>query len=346
MHMNKYDFVQTRERNKTLFIVEGEREKNELLSLICECFPEMNIKQANILIYGTNIYQLHSRITKEYGEQWSETDVDLAFVVSKMKSLDEVWYKDNFTNIFLIFDYERQDPNFSDSIINRMQAYFIDETDNGKLYINYPMIESYFDSFDSSDRSFKEKKVPLPFQNGKEYKKYAEGSELATVVTLPKRLSDILNKKYNIESNFICEECVKQILSLSNYKTVLQDIETILSTYLEGGAVRTAANLVYDKIMHTAYLSQNCTYTEFMRKELSKIIFRNIRKANYIQNGNYDILDDELKEKFYQLNFSDILNKQNKAGRSRKNAFVWVLNTSVLIVPDYSLTLITLDDCN
>lgn len=92
--------------------------------------------------------------------------------------------------------------------------------------------------------------------------------------------------------------------------------------------------------MRTGYLSQNDTYTEFMREELRKIICRNIRKANYIQNGNYDISDGELKDKFYGLDFAKILNEQNKVGRNQENGFVWVLNTSVLIVPDYSLKLI------
>ena len=135
--MSNYDFIQKRKREQHLFIVEGNHEKNELLNLLLQCFPEMNIKSENIVIYGTNIYDLHARIVKEYGEDWADTDVDLPYVISKMKNLEEVWYKDNFINIFLLFDYERQDPYFSDCTIDKLQKYFLDETDTGKLYINW-----------------------------------------------------------------------------------------------------------------------------------------------------------------------------------------------------------------
>ena len=47
--------------------------------------------------------------------------------------------------IFFNFDYEAQDPNFSINKIQRLQKYFSDVTNNGQLYINYPMVESYFD---------------------------------------------------------------------------------------------------------------------------------------------------------------------------------------------------------
>jgi hypothetical protein len=50
-----------------------------------------------------------------------------------------------FSQIFLFFDYDFQNRIGLDKvneILNEMLDFFDDETDNGKLYINYPMIES------------------------------------------------------------------------------------------------------------------------------------------------------------------------------------------------------------
>ena len=52
----------------------------------------------------------------------------------------------DISEIFLFFDYDFQNSQLSLEEINRrveeMLTLFDDETDNGKLYINYPMIES------------------------------------------------------------------------------------------------------------------------------------------------------------------------------------------------------------
>ena len=50
-----------------------------------------------------------------------------------------------FSQIFLFFDYDFQNRMGLDKlnlILNDMLSFFNDETDNGKLYINYPMVES------------------------------------------------------------------------------------------------------------------------------------------------------------------------------------------------------------
>ena len=68
----------------------------------------------NVWIYGTNIYLLYEDIVKEYGADWAdeEMDIDLPFVISKKQTPDDLRYKDDFTNIILVFDYERHDTNF------------------------------------------------------------------------------------------------------------------------------------------------------------------------------------------------------------------------------------------
>lgn len=164
--------VGMRQRNQSLLIVEGNHEKNKLFWLIFNCFPEMNIHMDDIWIYGTNIYLLYDDIEKEYGTGWGELndDIDLPFVISKKQHMDELCYKENFTNIFIVFDYERHDINFSEEKIVKMQKYFYDETDMGKLYLNYPMIESYQHLRVLPDYEYIDKKIPVSLQPGREYK--------------------------------------------------------------------------------------------------------------------------------------------------------------------------------
>ena len=338
--MSNYDFITPRKRQQHLFIVEGNHEKNELLSLLLQCFPEMKIKDENIMIYGTNIFALNARLVKEYGEDWESTDVDLPYVVSKMKDLGTTWYKDNFIDIFLIFDYERQDTYFSDETIRKMQQYFSDETDMGKLYINYPMVESYLDSFDSSQKLFSEKKVLLPLKRGKSYKSQVANSPILQAVELPQRIDDILEKECGIGDDFVRKKCVEGILALKENATLLGSIQSILAGKAAEDSLETKKRLIYEKIKEIGYTEQNATYLAYMRNEFCKIIRRSIRKANLIQNGDYNIPNAQLKQSLMNMDAMKILQEQNRCSKDEQNGFIWVLNTSVLIVPDYAFDLV------
>ena len=164
--MNDYSALTPRSRGKTLLIVEGKHEKNELFWLIFKCFPELQIEFDNVLIYGTNIYMLYEDIVKEYDEDWNLIDVDLPYLVSKKRTPDSIQYKNDFINIYILFDYERHDPGFSADKIQQLQEYFSDSTDVGQLYLNYPMIESYQDMLEFPDEAFMNHKVSVTIRPG------------------------------------------------------------------------------------------------------------------------------------------------------------------------------------
>ena len=56
--------------------------------------------------------------------------------------------KEDFTNIVLVFDYERHDINFPEEKILEMQRCFADAADMGRLYINYPPENRYKEYFE------------------------------------------------------------------------------------------------------------------------------------------------------------------------------------------------------
>ncbi|MDD3417138.1 MAG: hypothetical protein PHY47_24610 [Lachnospiraceae bacterium] len=196
--MNNYDWLAPRRRRQSLFVVEGNHEKNELISLLLKIFPEIDICLEDILIYGTNIYMLYEELVHIYQENWYEDDVDLPFLVSRKKGYEMPLYKKDFNNIVLIFDYERHEPNFSEDKIMKMQEYFHDATDVGKLFINYPMIESYQDLQTIPDDTYKKRYIPVTLQPGYQYKNLVKDTMIAKMTELPIRIKGILMGRFHI----------------------------------------------------------------------------------------------------------------------------------------------------
>ena len=185
-----------RKRGRTLLVVEGKTEREELYKKLFHCFSEMNITDESIWIYGTNIYNLYADIESEYGENWYEdhyNDVDLPWLLSYDKEDMEHCDRSDFKNIYLIFDYERHDPRFDENKILRMQNYFNDATNNGQLYINYPMLESYKDLDELPvDKKYCEKRIPASLARGASYKNSVRDTIIGRNIELPDRITKIL----------------------------------------------------------------------------------------------------------------------------------------------------------
>jgi len=50
--------------------------------------------------------------------------------------------RDDISEIFLFFDYDGHDPTATDEKLKKMIYKFSNETEEGKMYISYPMVES------------------------------------------------------------------------------------------------------------------------------------------------------------------------------------------------------------
>ena len=128
----------------------------KLFSKILDCFPEINVNKQDILVYGTNLWTLYHAMEKEFDCTWYEGEIDfIEFLKSSPAVIEQIdGFQDNqesimqfnrnsFRDVFLVFDYERQDPHFDASRIRNMLGFWSESTENGLLYINYPMIEAY-----------------------------------------------------------------------------------------------------------------------------------------------------------------------------------------------------------
>ena len=127
-----------------LFVFEGEYREPELFATIQKMFfPKDNERIA--YSFGNNIYELYNELSK------LDDAGDLVSLLQERCSGQadnpfEGLNSSDFSEIYLFFDYDFQNKNLELSEINRqlkeMLSIFNDETEYGKLYINYPMIES------------------------------------------------------------------------------------------------------------------------------------------------------------------------------------------------------------
>ena len=126
------------------FIVEGEAREPLIIDNISKVF----FKHANFKIVtlpaGQNIYMLWKKLKEDDfdTEVLREESEDVA------EQLDGL-NRDDFSEVFLFFDYDGHqnniDKNNTEDIIKQMLASFDNETENGKLYISYPMVEALRD---------------------------------------------------------------------------------------------------------------------------------------------------------------------------------------------------------
>lgn len=94
--------------------------------------------------FGNNIYELYSKMQED-------KDLDIFEViqehntVEENKELFEKFGREDFNQVFLFFDFELHDDKFSSEDITNMVETFNEETESGKLFVSYPMVEAIRD---------------------------------------------------------------------------------------------------------------------------------------------------------------------------------------------------------
>lgn len=122
-----------------LFVFEGaEREPKIFKSLERLFFGK---GERIVCSFGNNIYEVYRQL-KELGG-----DGDIVSILRENNAQLPLGVKSSdFSEIYLFFDYDFQNTNLTLAEMNgrlqEMLEMFDDETDNGKLYVSYPMVES------------------------------------------------------------------------------------------------------------------------------------------------------------------------------------------------------------
>lgn len=94
------------------------------------------------VLLRTSIYELYEPLIES-----GEYDSLLVYLYSKhlLEPPENVRPSDMFPLVYLVFDFDPRYHLYNEEKIRALQEYFSDETRNGLLYLNYPMVESLFD---------------------------------------------------------------------------------------------------------------------------------------------------------------------------------------------------------
>ncbi len=127
-----------------LFVFEGEKREPALFKAIERLFFKDG--QRIVCSFGNNIYELYQRMKTLDNSGDIVSVLRENYAESPESPFAEDSRSSDFSEIYLIFDYDFQNKNISldemNSQIAEMLEMFDNETDNGKLYINYPMVEA------------------------------------------------------------------------------------------------------------------------------------------------------------------------------------------------------------
>lgn len=146
-----------------LFVFEGVRAESKYVDMLEQHFLGKRISVK--CVYDAELYQLY-KILKE------EPDFDLVELLKERNKenakLLQNYNRDSFAYIYLFFDYDAHSTLADDEKIEEMLKFFNNETENGLLYISYPMLEAirhYKDMQSFKDLTVKCKRANCPYMH-------------------------------------------------------------------------------------------------------------------------------------------------------------------------------------
>lgn len=199
-------------QEKILFIVEGARLEREVIKRISQVYHF----ECEIASVCTNIYSLFQRLKRDEGfsdvvpvlreflheqllhlQKKSENFINVKQIRQKQDDLRIL--ASSFSSIYLIFDSDLQHYSLfppdeaqssqqeiivrNVSILKEMLVFFNNETEQGKLYVNYPMMESYMDCDSFFEDSYRDRAVSLKDIFEKKYKSMVSQKRLGGLKT-------------------------------------------------------------------------------------------------------------------------------------------------------------------
>jgi hypothetical protein len=125
--------------NTILFIFEGEKTEKRIFDKVKKRFFRDSEKHLIIAAYKTDIYQLWQAINED-----EFLDI-VGLLRERGTDIPAGISREDIDQIYMFFDYDGHATGASDSKIQEMQEKFNNETEDGMLYISYPMVEAFRD---------------------------------------------------------------------------------------------------------------------------------------------------------------------------------------------------------
>ena len=169
---------------KVLFVVEGEKGEPRFLTKMHQLL--LGTKPGNIYSCGFSIHRL---LKKMFTEGRVDENLDIVSVLREDASEEDRRMLDqDFSDVYLVFDMDPHDTLYDDVRLLLAMDYFSDSTNNGKLYLNYPMLESYKHLCRPFDEDYIDRTVPM--DSVKSYKELVDGEAYPGIKDLGKYTED------------------------------------------------------------------------------------------------------------------------------------------------------------
>jgi hypothetical protein len=191
--------------NKILFIFEGSKEKS-----ITDNLTKFFVNDNTIVTctYCTTIYKM-------YNEILADEFLDTFNLVKEMevnKAILKGLKRSDFAQIYMFFDYDSHATNANDKKLDKLLNFFNEETEKGKLYISYPMVEALkhiedFNTFKdlkvTCEKNYKKVVNSNCINNLRDFNHYNLDIWKNLIETHLKKMNEVVNDSYNFPTTII-----------------------------------------------------------------------------------------------------------------------------------------------
>ena len=153
-------------KSKILMLVEGAKTDVRLMEHLLNIYGIG--ENHTIVSYYTNIYTLYNEMFCDNKPE----EIELRQLL-KERERDpnrKLIFDEDYSDILLIFDLDPHAPDFSADKIQEMSGYFVESTNMGKLYINYPMVEAFYHMKSIPDPEYNSQYATMEELQTKKYK--------------------------------------------------------------------------------------------------------------------------------------------------------------------------------
>ena len=177
---------------KILFLVEGKKAEYDAIKTIAKNMFNLIDENYEVYSYNPSIYELYDELNRD-------SDLDLIGLLIEKRLISLSYNEtrnDIFSQIYLVFDFEPHYQKYSDDKIIELLNFFNEETENGKLYINYPMFEAAFYIDDYKHPKYFFKCIEIENCKGSIFKK--EVKRITCLINGKKHIDWTFSKKENL----------------------------------------------------------------------------------------------------------------------------------------------------
>ena len=153
-------------KSKILVLVEGAKTDVRLMEHLLNTY---GISEKHTIVpYYTNIYTLYNEMFRNNKPE--EIDLRQLLKGREQDPDKKSIFDERYSDILLIFDLDPHDSKFSADNLKTMIEYFVESSDMGKLYVNYPMVESFYHMKSIPDNEYNSRYATMEELKDKKYK--------------------------------------------------------------------------------------------------------------------------------------------------------------------------------